>query len=187
MKYLFLLPVVLFAFASCTDEAAEKAKQDSITNLKKHEMYYQEVVKAENEMRASKIYDQKLAVKTITAYNNFTVNFPNDTLTPEYLFRASDLAQGTKNYQQAAVYLETIIAKHKNYRKYVDACFVAAFVYDEYLEDVNHGDDRARQLYEFVINNYPNTPYAEQSKVLIQYVGKPDSVMLNDIIKKGGK
>jgi TolA-binding protein len=190
MKKLLIIPVALFFLASCkseSDKANEKAAQDSVVKMQARQNYVQAVKHAEDSMRASGKYDQKLAVATIKAYNDFTVMFPNDSLTPEYLFRAADLAQGTHNYQQAAVYLETIIEKHKGYPKYVDACFVAAYVYDSYLENVNHGDDRARQLYNFVITNYPNTSYAEQSKVLVNYVGKPDSVLLNDIMNKGGK
>lgn len=193
MKKFLVIPIALLAIAisSCQseqDKIAEKAKADSLVKMQSREKYYKAVDSAEKVLRSKKdVFDMKLANMTIQAYSNFTTTFPDDSLTPEYLFRAADLAQGTRNYQQAAAYLETIIEKHKGYRKYADACFVAAYVYDTYLEDVNHGDDRAKQLYQFVIDKYPNTSYAEQAKVLIGYVGKPDSLLLNDIIKKAGK
>jgi hypothetical protein len=190
MKKLLVIPFLLLALVSCEtqqDKDAEKIKTDSLTQLQAREKYKVAVDSAELQLRAGKNFDPKLANLTLKAYSDFTTTFPKDSLTPEYLFRAADLAQGTRNYQQAAIYLETIIEKHKGYRKYPDACFVAAYVYDTYLEDVNHGDDRARQLYQYVIDHYPNTSYAEQSKVLIGYVGKPDSLLLNDIMKKGGK
>ena len=192
MKKLLFIPLALLVFASCQsekDKAAEKAKEDSIVKMQARQKYYDAVVAAETTLRSSKgsVMDMKLANDALRAYNDFTVNFPNDSMTPEYYFRAADIAQGMRNYQQAAVYLETIIGKYKGYPKYADACFVAAFVYDTYLEDVNHGADRAKQLYQYVIDNYPKSSYADQSKVLIEYVGKPDSLMLNDIIEKGNQ
>lgn len=192
MRYLTgIFLIVIISLSSCgggADTAAiEKAKKDSITKIAAREKYVKAIKDAEAEMRKTQTYDQKLAMATLKAYNDFTVTFPDDSATPEYLFLASDLAQGAHNYQQAAVYLETIIDKHKGYKKYSDAIFVAAFIYDTYLEDVNHGGDRAKQLYQFEIDHYPNSPYASQAKVLIQYIGKPDSVLINDIINKGQK
>src|SRR5438045_3909185 len=142
MRYLFGIFIVsMFVISGCGNSAEEmaqeKAKKDSITKIEARGKYLAAVDSAEKVMRATKSYDQKLAMATLKAYNDFTVTFPDDTLTPEYLFRASDLAQGARNYQQAAVYLETIIEKHHGYRKYSDAVFVAAFIYDTYLEDVN--------------------------------------------------
>ena len=189
MKKLMLF-IGVISFSSCQSpeqKAAEKLKQDSIANEATKGTFLAAITDAEKVMRASKTYDQKLAMSTLKAYNDFTVKFPHDSMAAEYLFRAADLAQGAKNYEQAAVYLEMILDQHKDYKKYSDACFVAAFVYDTYLEDVNHGADRAKQLYQFIITNYPNTSYAEQSKVLMKYIGVPDSVMINDIINKGGK
>ncbi len=191
MNYFFALSIgIVLLFSACQspeEKAAEKLKQDSIATVKARSEYKNMVDSAEKIMQADKNYNMKNAMGTLKAYNDFIQKYPIDTMTAEYLFRAADLAQGAKEYQQAADYLENILANHKNYRKYSDACFVAAFVYDTYLEDVNHGGDRAKQLYEFIIEHYPNTSYAEQSKVLITYIGIPDSVMIDEIIKKGGK
>ena len=190
MRYLigvFVLSALLFSCSNPDSIAEEKAKQDSLTKVAARGKYQAAVDSAEKAIRNDKNYDKRLAEAAIKAYSDFTVTFPDDSMTPEYLFRASDLAQGNKQYQQAAVYLETIIEKHKEYRKYETACFMAAFIYDTYLENINHGGDRAKTLYEFVISHYPNTKQAEDSKVLVKYIGMPDSVMINDIIKKGGK
>jgi TolA-binding protein len=191
MKKILLAGISLgFLLASCQspeEKAAEKAKQDSITAIDTKLKHKRAVDSAENVMRADKTYNMKNAMGTLKTYNDYIRAYPADTLTAEYLFRAADLAMGAKQYTESANYLETILDQHKGYRKYADACFVAAFVYDTYLENVNHGGDRAKQLYQFIIDNYPNTSYAEQSKVLITYIGTSDEEMINDIIKKGGK
>lgn len=191
MKY--FLPALFslaLLFSSCQTEAEkakEKAVQDSIANEAARMKYKNAVDSAEKLMQADKDYNMQHAMGTLKTYNDFIKKYPQDTLTAEYLFRAADLSIGAKQYTQGVNYLEIILDQHKGYRKYMDACWVAAIVYDTYLEDVNHGGDRAKQLYQFLIVNYPNTSYAEQSKVLVQYIGKPDSVLVNDVIRKGGK
>jgi TolA-binding protein len=192
MKYFFpaVFSLSLIFFSSCQTEAEkakEKAKQDSIAGAALYAKNIHIVDSAEKLMAADKDYNMTHAMGMLKVYNEFIKKYPQDTLTAEYLFRAADLSIGAKQFTQGVNYLETILDQHKGYRKYMDACWVAAVVYDTYLEDVNHGGDRAKQLYEFIIAKYPGTSYAEQSKVLIQYIGKPDSVLVNDVMRKGGK
>lgn len=138
----------------------------------------------ETKMRSSETFDPQQALGALRLYTEFCTKYPNDSMTAEYLFRASDIAQGTGNYQEAADFLETILSKHTDYKKYQDAMFSAALIYDNYLESVNHGGDRAIQLYETIEAKYPTSPYAEQAKALKTYVGKPDSVFYNDVRRK---
>ena len=189
-KIILILAISISIFSSCKspeEKEMDKKKEDSIAKENSKGTYSDAIKKAEKEMLASKNYNAILAVATLKAYNDFIVTFPNDSNVVEYLFISADLAQGSRNYEQAASYLEIILAEHKTYKKYADACFLAAYIYDTYLEEVNHGGDRAKQLYQFIITNYPLTSYAEQAKVLTNYVGIPDSTMIKDIINKGGK
>lgn len=190
MKKLLFIPIALLMFASCeseADKAAEKAKQESIEKIASRQKYYDAVQVAQKTMSQDKMFDKKKASDALRAYSDFITNFPNDSMTAEYLFRAGQLAEGFQNYEQAAVYYETIIDKHKDYKQYPIVLFAAANVYDQYLEKVNHGDDRARQLYDFIIAKYPETQQAKDAAVLKKYVGLPDSVMINDILKMAGE
>jgi tetratricopeptide (TPR) repeat protein len=190
MKSIFYSLTAIILLASCgtgSDPVAEKAKQDSIEKVAARGKYYQDVLNAEKNLDPKKSYSAKAMNEALRAYSAFVTNYPNDSMTPEYYFRAADLSQGLGNYPQSAAYLEVIIDKHKGYKRYPDALFAAANVYDTYLENVNHGDDRAKQLYQFIIDKYPTSSYAENSAVLIGYVGKPDSVLFNDIINKAEK
>ncbi len=182
--------LVFLFVSSCQspeEKAAEKAKQDSLAAVKLYLKDKMAIDSAENLMSKDKNYNMQHAMGTLKAYNDFVQKYPKDSLTAEYLFLAADLSMGAKQYTQAANYFENILANHKDYPKYVDACWVAALNYDNNLEEVNHGGDRAKQLYQFIIDNYPDHSYASQSKILITYIGVPDEVMIDDIIKKGGK
>lgn len=194
MKMRALIPALGFGlFLTACGAADAPVKKDSTTDALKNladeslkPKYRKAVDDAETKLRSTGTFDPVLANITIKAYNDYANTYPKDTLAPEYLFRASDLAQGTRNYKQATIFLEKIISVYPNYRQHADACFVCAFVYDSYLEKEN-GEARAKELYEFVIREYPTSPYADQSKALLKYIGVSDSAMLEDIIKKGGK
>lgn len=189
-----LIPVLgAGLFLAACSPAEETGKKDSAANKLQNladesvkPKYKQAVTDAETKLHSTGTFDPVLANMTIKAYNDYANTYPNDTLAPEYLFRASDLAQGTHNYKQATVFLEKIISVYPNYKRHADACFVCAFVYDSYLEREN-GEVRAKELYEFIIKKYPASPYAGQAKTLLSYIGVSDSAMLEDIIKKGNK
>ena len=138
--------------------------------------------KEEAKMRASQNYAPQQAMSALRLYTEFANRFPKDTMTAEYLFRASDIAMGLGDYQQQVDLLEIIIDQHTGYDQYDAACFSAAMTYDEHFEKVNFGADRAIQLYEFVIANYPNSSYAKAAETLKEFVGKPDSVYENYIM-----
>lgn len=184
-KTLLFLALAGFTLFTACGDSSNTANADSLKAASEgRQKCIDDILAAEKAMANSKEYDSKLALEALRAYNTFFTKYPKDTLAAEYLFKASDIAQGTGNYQQAAIYLETILDQHTGYNKYPDALFAAAHVYDEYLENVNNGANRAVELYDFIMEKYPSSPYAEQSRILKQYVGKPDSVLINDIMRK---
>ncbi len=166
-------------FGSCGD-ASQQPSADSLKDSQiTKEQLLDSINKEETKMRASKTYVPQQAMSALRLYIEFTNRFPDDTMTAEYLFRASDIASGLGNYQQQVDFLETIIENHPEYDQYDAVCFSAALTYDDHLENVNFGADRAIQLYDYVIEKYPNSSYAESAKTLKEFVGKPDSVYDN--------
>jgi len=174
--------ITVLMFSSCGG-SGDAGPNDSLS-ADSHAILITQIEAQKAKMSASRNYNPQDALAALRLYSTFTTKYPDDTLTPEYLFTAADLASGTGNYQQAAEYLETILDKYTMYPKYQDAMFAAALVYDNSLENVNHGGERAIQLYEQIEAKYPGSYYAEQAKILKTYVGKPDSVFFNDVRRK---
>jgi outer membrane protein assembly factor BamD (BamD/ComL family) len=177
-KLTLFLSAVTIALSSCGGGGSADVKTDS------QAMMAAKIDSIYAAMGKKQMFDQAEAMNALRLYVEYSTKYPNDSLTPEYLFRASDIAQGTGNYQQAVEFLETILAKHPTFHNYEAAMFSAAMIYDDHLEQVNHGDERALQLYDELIQKYPSSSYAEQSKILKTYVGKPDSVFFNDVRRK---
>lgn len=171
----------ILSLSACGDSSQPKKTDTLKPGEITKEQLLDSINKEQAKMSASKTYVPQQAMGALRLYIEFSNRFPQDTMTPEFLFRASDIAQGIGDYQQAADLLEKIIDQYPGYNKYADACFTAALVYDDHLEKVNFGADRAIQLYNYVIEKYPNTYYAESAKTLKEFVGKPDSVYDNYI------
>jgi hypothetical protein len=183
---IFAAAALMNLFTAC-DEKSETKKDsaDSLAaNAKARTMYIDNISVAEKRMQADKTFNSKTALEALKAYTDFTTLYPKDSLTADYLFKAAQIAQSTGNYKQSAIYLEIILDQHKGYREYAAACFYTANLYDDHLENVDNGAARAKQLYEFIIAKYPGTKWSEDSKVLMEYIGKSNEQLMEDIIKK---
>lgn len=169
-----------FAMTSCGNSDGN-ANNDSLGDTLTKQQLLDSIRNEESKMRASQEFVPQKAMGALRLYMDYANRFPNDSMTPEYLFRASDIALGLGEYQQQVDLLEIILDQHEYYDQYDAVCFAAALTYDQHLEKVNFGGDRAIQLYEYVIEKYPQSSYAEASKTLKEFVGKPDSVYDNFI------
>jgi TolA-binding protein len=183
---IFAAAALMNLFTACGGNSeTEKSNADSLAvSAKARTIYVENVAAAEKRMRDDKTFNSKTALEALKAYTDFTTLYPKDSLTPVYLFKAGQIAQSTGNYKQAAIYLETIIDQHKGFKEYAAVCFYTANLYDDHLENVDNGAARAKQLYEFIIAKYPGTNWAEDSKVLMSYIGKSNEQLMEDIIKK---
>ncbi|MCA6365151.1 MAG: hypothetical protein IM638_19120 [Bacteroidetes bacterium] len=183
---IFTAAALMNLFTACGGNTAQKNDNaDSLaTSAKARTMYIENISVAEKRMNEDKTFNSKTALEALKAYTDFTTLYPKDSLTADYLFKAAQIAQSTGNYKQSAIYLETILDQHKGYKEYAAACFYTANLYDDHLENVDNGAARAKQLYEFIIAKYPGTKWAEDSKVLMEYIGKSNEQLMEDIIKK---
>jgi outer membrane protein assembly factor BamD (BamD/ComL family) len=175
----------LMSFASCSSSTEKKDNKDSLaTAAKSYEMYLANAKKADSALGKDTTYNSRLALEALKAYTDFTTLFPKDSLTADYLFKAGQLAQSTGNFKQAALFFETVLDQHTGFKDYAAVCMIAAENYHSNLANEPKSAAREKQLYEFLIAKYPDTKYAADAKVLINYIGKSDEELLKDIEKK---
>ena len=182
---LLVLPVCMFmTVTSCGPSEAEKAKQDSLAAEHVKDSMRANIAAAEKVLKTSSATGATEVNTAIKAYTDFANKYPNDTMTAEYLLRASTRFSAIGNFSKSVSLLETIIDQHKDFRRYDDALWLAANIYAEYLPTVNHGDDRAKELYSFIIARYPGSNYAIQSAELIKFIGVPADSLYNAVVPK---
>ena len=137
----------------------------------------EQVKKAEAEL-----FDNGLAVNAeavpnaIDTFKKFAEENPEDPQAPEYLFKALEVSVNTKQNSVTSVVLgETVVEKYPDFDKNPVALFMlATFVYDEQMGDL----DLARDAYQRIIDNYPDSPFAKDAAISINQLGmSPDELI----------
>lgn len=196
-KFLLMTAVVVSAFSCGNNEHTEQAVAvtDTVSTVEVEEQtppppaprpreeFISEIKDMEGEMFKASELDNSKANDAIKLYTDYALYFPADTLAPEYLFKAGEVATASKKYKRALEQYETILSKYPEYKHYKETMYLKAFLLDNFLND----DAAAKVVYEQVIAKYPTTNYAKDAKAAIQNLGKTDEQLMEEIKKKNGK
>ena len=172
---------ILAAFlASCTGK-----KEEDTTEIATHPQYKKEDFIAQIQTLQSKISseekpDSTTADEAVKAYADFAFNFPKDSLAPNYLFKAADMASLRGHYQQAIIYYQTIQDHYPNFKFVVESLYLQGYIYDNFINN----DVKAKEIYEKVIVQYPHHKLAEDSRFAICNLGKSDEELIREFRKK---
>jgi TolA-binding protein len=107
--------------------------------------------------------NQAVANKVLENYIYFADKFREDTLAPEYLFRAGDLANGLHNPRQAIEVHDRLIRDYPQFRKTAAAMFMQGFIYETVIRD----KEKAKSRYREFINRYPDHQLASSAQASI--------------------
>jgi outer membrane protein assembly factor BamD (BamD/ComL family) len=181
MKKLIFFSFTALLLASCggetgtnTPEKAEAKKAD-----RKEELHNQ-IQRLEGEMHRTPQLDNILAGQAVKAYDDYASLFPDDSLSPDYLFKAAEISTAIKQYPQAVAYYQNIISNFSKFRLIQECYFLEATVYDQYLND----DKKAKEVYESLIAEYPSSPYVPDAQAAISNLGKTDEELIREFERK---
>lgn len=118
--------------------------------------------------------DKDKAVEMIKLYTSFSEKFAEDTLAPEYLFRASSIAENINQPNNSVNYLTRIEDKYPDYKNYAICIFKKAYLYDTRLRNV----EKAREYYQLFIDKYPNHELASVAESSLMFLGMSDEELL---------
>lgn len=175
--YYFLLLLLVVLIASCgaekQDAADEGAQNDRTILLDRIKTFEKELYVAEK-------LDPIKADMAITSYSEFIEKFPDDSLTPDFLFKAGEVATANMQYKQAVGYYKGLANRFPDYKYKEEAYYLQAHIWDNFLNN----DDSARVIYEAVIQKFPASHYAQDAKAAIQNLGKTDEQLIEEFKKK---
>ncbi len=112
--------------------------------------------------------DRNRVDELIDIYVGFTDEFPEDTLAPDYLFKAGDISMNTNRSRQAIRYYNRIITDYPDYKKTPEAMFLKGYVYENNLGRL----DKAKEIYEAFLELYPDNEFADDAEVSLRFLGK---------------
>jgi outer membrane protein assembly factor BamD (BamD/ComL family) len=102
----------------------------------------------------------------ISLYISYADQYQDDTLSPEYLFRAGDLSIGIGKFNQAQDLLARV-QRYPNYGKLPQVTFLQGFVAENHMQDTA----MARKHYEKFLDTYPDHPLSNDARAAIENMG----------------
>ncbi|MDD3685368.1 MAG: hypothetical protein PHE56_01250 [Bacteroidales bacterium] len=163
--HLVVLLAISVIVASCGNAKKPLAERNQLTK---------EISDMEKSLLANDEPDADLADKMINAYLEYAEKFPQDTVTPEYLFKASEIAMNFGRATEAIEFLTRIEKDYKKYDKYPAVIFMKAFIYENYLDDIN----KAADYYTIFVEKYPDHKLAQDANAALTYLGLDDEELI---------
>ena len=166
MKKLVLLAAVALLVA-CGGGKTEGDTSDTAEAVKR-------IRAMEDSVFENLAFDTRTAQALLDVYKAFASAHPQDTMAPEYLFRAAGVAKSMHDGDQGLRLYERIIADYPSWRRLPDVYYLKAFTLDSDLD--RKGE--ARTAYTEVINRFPEHPFARDAKAMIENLGLTDEQLI---------
>jgi tetratricopeptide (TPR) repeat protein len=162
MKFLLLLPAVALLFA-CGGE-----KKESATDVASR------IRAMEDSVFESMSFDRRRAQALLDVYKVYASAYPNDTLAPEYLFRAANVAKSMHEGEESIKLYDRLLKDYPSWRRLPDVLYLKAFTIDSELGRKGEAETAYRQ----VISTYPDHPFAKDAKVMIDNLHYTDEELI---------
>lgn len=138
------------------------------------------IAKLEEELFSEEmIFDEEgkaMAMELVQLYTDYAGAHPEDSLAPEYLFKAGDIAMNFENPGKAISIYNKIIYSYPDFRKTPESLFLVAYIYENQL--MNYG--KATELYSTFIERYPDNEFADDAQMSIRNMGKSPEELIRE-------
>ena len=153
MKRIFVLLSLALMLLSC----GEKMSVEKINELESKVFAKDAVLSSEN------------VIQLVDAYVLFAEQNPNDQQTPDFLFKALDVAVGVnaEGPQKAIDIANILIERYPDFEMTQMAMFVKGFVYENMIGDLQNAEMTYRQF----IEKYPESPMVGDVKATLENLG----------------
>ncbi len=165
----FLVLIIVIALGSCKKDP-KKEQIKAISNL-------------ESELYGAQAMDRDKGLHMIDSYLGFSEQYPNDTLSASYLFKAGEIAMNLQLGTQAIFYYDKILSNFPSFHKIPECIFLKAFIFENQLGDLN----KAKQFYEMFIERYPNHSLSNDAKASLEYLGLSPEALIKIFQEKNGE
>ncbi len=121
---------------------------------------------------AMKLYGKKKYERAAEAFRKFKEEFPLSDLTPSVELRLADSLFFDKKYAEAFIQYEEFKKLHPIHPEIPYATYQMAMCHFKQILTIDRDQaqtEKASELFRFVVENYPQSPYAEQAKGKIQF------------------
>lgn len=156
-SYTLILIAGFFLTTSCTNNSEKKQLHKAVTDLESVLM-----------TDTTSLLDRTKALELIQAYENFANALPEDSLSPEYLFKGAEILMNVQMGSRAIGNHQRIINNYPDFDKISYCLFLQAFIYENQLQQY----EVAKQIYMKFIDQFPDHPLADDAQVSMDNMGK---------------
>lgn len=164
------------------EQKQEEVKKDTIIVADKCTNLFNEAKRLDDILLKATAVNNDIAEQATKAFYEFSTNCKEDTLAPVFLIKAGQVSQSIKKYTQAQSFFTKCIDDFPKFKSRGAAMFLLAQLYDD--ASILNNETEARTLYEQIIREYPNSPYANDAKACIKNIGKSDEQLIQEFLKK---
>ena len=152
----FLATLILaLSITACTP--AEQKLREKITSSEK-ELFNDSVM----------VPDAQKAKDMTALYLSYVEQYPSDTMSPLYLFKAADLSAKTNEIHSAVQLFGKLAKDYPEHRHAAVSVFLQGFIYENQAGDPM----KARPYYEEFLKKYPDHPMAADVAFSLENLGK---------------
>lgn len=124
--------------------------------------------------------DNNVANEFIQTCEAFVQANPKNEKSAEYLLKSGETARTMKNYTKGIALYDRILKEYPSHAKAPQALFLKGFTLDN---DMNQ-QDQAKAIYEAFLSKYPDDEFADDTKFLLENLGKTDDEIIKSFEKK---
>jgi len=187
IRSMFVVVVVVSCMVACSSGTDSKGAEDSTTLASAEDAakastdpLMLEIRAMEARTRKDSVLDRAAGLRLLRAYQDYYNKHPQDTAALNYVFEAGRVAVALEKYEKAIELFANFHDGSANRPRRAEAAYLVAFIYDTHL----HLPSKATTQYNKVIELYPESPWASQSRQALNLVGKSDEELLQFLKEK---
>lgn len=124
--------------------------------------------------------DNKTAKILLNEYEKYAATYPDDSISPYYVFMAAHVCVSLQQYSQAVEHFNLVHTKYPEYKNAPMALFLEASVLADHLNNF----DLAKERYQMFLNKYPKHEMYDDAEFSMNNIGKNPEELLQEIMKK---
>ena len=120
------------------------------------------------------------SMQYVDACQAYALAFPNKDQSPEYLYKAAEVAKSIRSVSKSLSLYDWILKSYPDHERAATSLFIKGFI----LENELKNQVMAKEVYNSFIEKYPDHQLADDVKFLIENLGKSDEEIARIIEEK---
>lgn len=127
--------------------------------------------------------NRNASMNYIDACQAYALSHPGDKQSPEYLYKAAEVAKSIRSSSKSLSLYDWILTKYPDHERAPTALFIKGFI----LENELKNQVSAKKVYTEFLEKYPSHQLADDVKFLVENLGKSDEEIAKIIESKQKK